>query len=52
MESSGIARGPPDEFQEQSISWLGLEAGEYQPPKQSRLIGLSAHEWAELIDWP
>lgn len=38
--------------QEKTVSWLGLEAGEYQHLKRSRLIELGATELAEQIDWP
>jgi Uma2 family endonuclease len=38
--------------QEKAVSWLGLEGGEYQHLKRSRLISLGATELAERIDWP
>ena len=38
--------------QEQTVSWLGLEAGEYKHLKRSRLIELGANELAARIDWP
>ena len=38
--------------QERTISWLGLESGEYKHLKRSRLIPLGVVELADLIDWP
>ena len=38
--------------QEQTVSWMGLEAGEYKHLKRSRLIELGASELAAGIDWP
>jgi Uma2 family endonuclease len=38
--------------QERTVSWLGLEGGEYGHLKQSRLIQLGGDELAERIDWP
>ena len=38
--------------QKRTVSWLGLEAGEYKPLERSWLIELSAAELAERIDWP
>ena len=38
--------------QQRTVSWLGLEAGEYQHLKRSRLIELGADELAAQIDWP
>ena len=38
--------------QEKTVSWLGLEGGEYKHLKRSRLIELGAAELAEQIDWP
>ena len=35
-----------------TVSWLGLEAGDYQHLKRSRLIELGADELAQQIDWP
>jgi hypothetical protein len=35
-----------------TVSWLGLEAGDYQHVKRSRLIELGADELAQQIDWP
>ena len=35
-----------------TVSWLGLEAGDYQHLKRSRLIELCADELAQQIDWP
>ena len=37
---------------EKTVSWLGLEGGEYQHLKRSRLIELGASELAAAIDWP
>ena len=38
--------------QEKTVSWMGLEAGEYKHLKRSRLIELGANELAAGIDWP
>ena len=38
--------------QQRTVSWLGLEAGEYQHLKRSRLVELAADELAAQIDWP
>ena len=38
--------------QQKTVSWMGLEAGEYKHLKRSRLIELGAAELAEQIDWP
>jgi Uma2 family endonuclease len=38
--------------QQKTVSWMGLEAGEYKHLKRSRLIELGAAALAELIDWP
>jgi hypothetical protein len=38
--------------QEKSVSWMGLEAGEYRHLKRSRLIELGAGDLARRIDWP
>jgi len=38
--------------QKQTVEWLALERGEYQPVKRSRLITLGPAELAERIDWP
>jgi Uma2 family endonuclease len=38
--------------QDRTVSWLGLDAGEYKHLKRSRLIELGAAQLAELIDWP
>lgn len=38
--------------QETTVSWMGLEAGEYKHRKRSRLIELGANELAAQIDWP
>jgi Uma2 family endonuclease len=38
--------------QEKTVSWMGLERGEYHHLKRSRLIELGAAELAERIDWP
>lgn len=37
---------------ERTVSWMGLERGEYKHLKRSRLIELGAAELAERIDWP
>ena len=37
--------------QQKTVSWMGLERGEYKHLKRSRLIELGA-ELAEQIDWP
>ena len=36
---------------EKTVSWLGLESGDYKPLERSRLIELGAGELAERIDW-
>jgi Uma2 family endonuclease len=36
---------------EKTVSWLGLEAGEYKHLKRSRLIELGKAELAERIEW-
>jgi Uma2 family endonuclease len=38
--------------QERTVSWLGLEAGNYQHLKRSRLIETGPVELADQIDWP
>jgi Uma2 family endonuclease len=38
--------------QQRTVSWLGLEAGEYRHLKRSGLIELGASELAAQIDWP
>lgn len=38
--------------QERTVSWLGLEGGEYKDLKRSRLIELGEAELAEQIGWP
>jgi Uma2 family endonuclease len=38
--------------QERTVSWLGLEGGEYRHLKRSRLVDLGAAELAQQIDWP
>jgi Uma2 family endonuclease len=38
--------------QQQAVSWLGLDAGQYQHLKRSRLVELGAAELAKRIDWP
>ena len=38
--------------QQRKVRWLGLDAGEYQHLKRSRLIELAADELAGQIDWP
>ncbi len=38
--------------QEKTVSWLGLEGGEYRHLKRSRLIELGAAELDQQIDWP
>lgn len=38
--------------QERTVSWLGLEAGNYQHLKRSRLIESGPVELADQIDWP
>jgi Uma2 family endonuclease len=38
--------------QERTVSWLGLEAGEYKHLKRSRLIEMGAAELSGRIDWP
>jgi Uma2 family endonuclease len=37
---------------QRTVSWMGLERGEYQHLKRSRLIELGAAEFAQRIDWP
>jgi Uma2 family endonuclease len=37
---------------ERSVSWLGLEDGEYHPIERSTLIDLGPTGLAEQIDWP
>jgi hypothetical protein len=37
---------------ERTVTWLGLEEGEYQPVQQSALIKLGPLELAEQLDWP
>jgi Uma2 family endonuclease len=37
---------------ERSVSWLGLEDGEYRPIEHSGLIDLGARGLAEQLDWP
>jgi Uma2 family endonuclease len=37
--------------QERTVSWLGLEVGEYRHLKRSRVIALGAAELAERIEW-
>jgi Uma2 family endonuclease len=36
---------------ERSVSWLSLLGGEYHPVERSAVIGLSASELAQQIDW-
>ena len=38
--------------QKQTVDWLALGKGEYQPIERSRLIDLGPVDLAELIDWP
>ena len=38
--------------EQRTVSWLALEAGNYQHVKRSRLIELGADELAGQIDWP
>ena len=38
--------------QQRTVSWLGLEAGDYPHLKRSRLVELGADELAGRIDWP
>jgi Uma2 family endonuclease len=38
--------------QEKTVSWMGLESGDYKRLKRSRLIELGGAELAERIDWP
>lgn len=38
--------------QEMTVSWMGLEGGEYKHLKRSRLIELGAAELAQRIDRP
>jgi Uma2 family endonuclease len=35
-----------------TVSWLGLEHGEYQPIERSGLVDLGAQELTEQLDWP
>jgi Uma2 family endonuclease len=37
---------------ERSVSWLGLDDGEYQPIERSGLIDLGSDQLAGRIDWP
>jgi hypothetical protein len=37
--------------QERTVSWLGLEGGEYKHLKRSRRMELGKAELAERIDW-
>jgi Uma2 family endonuclease len=37
---------------QRTVSWMGLEGGEYQHLKRSGLIELGAAELAQRIDWP
>jgi Uma2 family endonuclease len=37
---------------EKTISWLGLEGGEYKQLKRSRVLDFGTAELAEQIDWP
>ena len=37
---------------ERTVSWMGLEQGEYKHLKRSRLVELGAAELAAQIDWP
>jgi len=48
------ARGVEEDVdpQERTVSWMGLERGEYRHLKRSGLIELGAAELAEQIDWP
>jgi Putative restriction endonuclease len=38
--------------QKRTVSWMGLEGGEYRHLKRSRLIELGAAELDDRIDWP
>ena len=38
--------------QQKTVSWMGLERGEYKHVKRSRLIEVGAAGLAEQIDWP
>ncbi len=38
--------------EQRTVSWLAVEAGNYQHVKRSRLIDLGTDELAEQIDWP
>ena len=38
--------------QERSVSWLGLQDGEYRPIERSALVELGKQELAEQLDWP
>ncbi|MDX6679354.1 MAG: hypothetical protein QOE31_3406 [Solirubrobacteraceae bacterium] len=37
---------------EQTVTWLGLRGGEYEPVGRSRLIELGPAELAAQLDWP
>jgi Uma2 family endonuclease len=37
---------------EQTVSWMGLERGEYKHLKRSRLIELGTAQLTKQIDWP
>lgn len=37
---------------DQSVTWLALSEGEYQPVEHSAVIDLGASQLAERIDWP
>jgi Uma2 family endonuclease len=37
---------------EQSVTWLALRGGNYEPVPRSRLIELGPAELAERLDWP
>ena len=37
---------------ERTVSWMGLERGEYKDLERSRLIDIGAAELAQQIDWP
>lgn len=36
----------------QTVTWLALHHGEYEPVQRSGLIALGPSELAELLDWP
>ena len=38
--------------EKQSVAWLGLKDGVYEPVRRSALIDLSAAELSQRIDWP